>query len=58
MGTPLVKYLIKELDKYKHLIVPGKITNEDLYRFLKPCIKVKTDMKTLINACVELVTVN
>jgi len=51
-------YLIKELEKSKDLNVPVKKTNVDLYQFLKPSIKVKTDMKTLINACVELVTVN
>ncbi|KAF0722198.1 zinc finger BED domain-containing protein RICESLEEPER 1-like isoform X1 [Aphis craccivora] len=44
--------------KSKDPNVPVKKTNVDLYQFLKPSVKVKTDMKTLINACVELVTVN
>ncbi|VVC26673.1 Hypothetical protein CINCED_3A017730, partial [Cinara cedri] len=50
------KYLIKELDKSTDLNVPVKTSNVDLYQFLN--LIVKTDMKTLINACVKLVTVH
>jgi len=47
------EYLIKELEKSKDLNVLVKKTHVDLYQFSKPSVKVKTDMKTLINACIE-----
>lgn len=53
------EYLLKELETSVECHTPVKKTDGmNLYQFLKPNIKVKTDVKTLINACVELVTVN
>jgi len=53
------EYIINELSKSNATDspVPSK-SAIDLYQMLKPIIKVKTDMKTIINACIELVTVN
>lgn len=54
------EYLLNELEKSAecHTPVKKRVAGMDLYQFIKPSIKVKTDMKKLINSCIELITVN